>query len=579
MSLMVQHHSDTTTRLDDMITREEWDSAVAYMNEEKGQVDLRREDGTIVFEKAARAGAPLRFFKQGLRQIGEHKSKAIRAATGWIEEGTEQWLFLLDHESSGKVEAEIEAATIEFEKALDEWTYSTPTALENAMFELDQWGFTDSEMLDITLGDKEDIPFFLRTCLLGVARPAALLEGDEHTLKEATTFITKFMLDFDGFTPGSDKAIKQLKEYLGEMNPTLSPLKDSHKLIRVDFFRRLYEEELNLANFNDFFDGEDAVLPTCLTIIRSYLAKIPGCGVMKDVTDIAEVCLDKEFENESAIATIEYICGDLKKYFEGLGEDRAFDDALIGGFKGICAALVDIVEWFATQETLEEKGDEVDLQRRNLFATLQALHAEFNALLRTELQNDREKRDEVFGDIALMGEEQQQGVVRNRVLSGVGGESSKFWAMESYKRSIIHQSGEDCNRSDREIQRLKLAINASALPLAHKMKDYELTGTSPDMTDNEYVLLTKAEGAYRDLIKVEEIRKTQSMAMAVRAETYTDMTTALVKEVEIFLKLHRVLEKEETQLHHFFRNEEKLGLIREKRDKIIVKLEKRIVKK
>ena len=72
---MVQHHSDTTTRLDDMITREEWDSAVAYMNEEKGQVDLRREDGTIVFEKAARAGAPLRFFKQGLRQIGEHKSK------------------------------------------------------------------------------------------------------------------------------------------------------------------------------------------------------------------------------------------------------------------------------------------------------------------------------------------------------------------------------------------------------------------------------------------------------------------------------------------------------------------------
>ena len=186
---------------------------------------------------------------------------------------------------------------------MDEWTYSTPTALENAMFELDQWGFTDSEMLDITLGDKEDIPFFLRTCLLGVARPAALLEGDEHTLKEATTFITKFMLDFDGFTPGSDKAIKQLKEYLGEMNPTLSPLKDSHKLIRVDFFRRLYEEELNLANFNDFFDGEDAVLPACLTIIRSYLAKIPGCGVMKDVTDIAEVCLDKGEKREAGNIT------------------------------------------------------------------------------------------------------------------------------------------------------------------------------------------------------------------------------------------------------------------------------------
>lgn len=58
-----------------MITREEWDAAVAYMNEEKGRNDLRRENGTVVFEKAARAGAPLRFFKQGLRQIGEHKSK------------------------------------------------------------------------------------------------------------------------------------------------------------------------------------------------------------------------------------------------------------------------------------------------------------------------------------------------------------------------------------------------------------------------------------------------------------------------------------------------------------------------
>ncbi|GMH70377.1 hypothetical protein TL16_g05396 [Triparma laevis f. inornata] len=457
MSLMVQHHSDTTTRLDDMITREEWDSAVAYMNEEKGRNDLRRENGTVVFEKAARAGAPLRFFKQGLRQIGEHKSKAIRAATGWIEEGTEQWLFLLDHESSGKVEQKITTATLEFEKALDEWSHLSREKLESALFELDQWGFTDSELLNITLGDKEDIPFFLRTCLLG-----------------------------------------------------------------------------------EFFDEE---------------------------------------ANPIANTTILFISEDLKQYFADLAENRAFEDALVGGFKGVCTSLIDTVEWFATQTDLEGKEGEVEQQRHNLFAALQQLHAEFNALLRAELQNDRDKRDEVFGDIALMGEEQQHGVVRNRVLSGVGGESSKFWAMESYKRSIMHQSTEDCKRSDREIQRLKLAIDASKLPLKHKTTDYELKGEQYDMTDNESVLLTKAEGAYNDLIKVEEIRKNQSLSMAARAETYTDMNTQLVKEVELFLKLHKVLEKEESQLHHFFRNEEKLQAIREKRDKIIVKLERRIIKK
>lgn len=128
-------------------------------------------------------------------------------------------------------------------------------------------------------------------------------------------------------------------------------------------------------------------------------------------------------------------------------------------------------------------------------------------------------------------------------------------------------------------RRLKLAIDTSKLPLKHKTTDYELKGEQYDMTDNESVLLTKAEGAYNDLIKVEEIRKNQSLSMAARAETYTDMNTQLVKEVELFLKLHKVLEKEESQLHHFFRNEEKLQAIREKRDKIIVKLERRIIKK
>lgn len=51
--------------------------------------------------------------------------------------------------------------------------------------------------------------------------------------------------------------------------------------------------QLNLAGFNDFFEGEEDVLPACMTILRSYLTKIPGCGVLKDITDIAEVCLDK----------------------------------------------------------------------------------------------------------------------------------------------------------------------------------------------------------------------------------------------------------------------------------------------
>lgn len=157
--------------------------------------------------------------------------------------------------------------------------------------------------------------------------------------------------------------------------------------------------------------------------------------------------------NPIANTTILFISEDLKQYFADLAENRAFEDALIGGFKGVCASLIDTVEWFATQTDLEGKEGEVEQQRHNLFAALQQLHAEFNALLRAELQNDRDKRDEVFEDIALMGEEQQQGVVRNRVLSGVGGESSKFWAMESYKRSIMHQSTEDCKRSDREIQR------------------------------------------------------------------------------------------------------------------------------
>ena len=99
-----------------------------------------------------------------------------------------QWLFLLDHESSGKVEASINTAIINFEKCLDEWSINSPTAVENALFELDQWGFTDGDLLHITLGDKEDIPFFLRTCLLGIIRPGSLEEGDENVIREVRFF-------------------------------------------------------------------------------------------------------------------------------------------------------------------------------------------------------------------------------------------------------------------------------------------------------------------------------------------------------------------------------------------------------
>lgn len=159
---------------------------------------------------------------------------------------------------------------------------------------LEDWGFTDAELLNITLGDKEDIPYFLRTVIFDILRPYTLETGNNSASEEAKKFLIKFMLDFDEYTPGSKQAIEQLNKYIGHLDPNEPPLAATVKEIRVDFFRRQYDNDLKKAEFDSYFDGDKDVLPDSFAVFRDYLPKIPGCIIIKDIAEIAGYLFDKE---------------------------------------------------------------------------------------------------------------------------------------------------------------------------------------------------------------------------------------------------------------------------------------------
>lgn len=64
------------------------------------------------------------------------------------------------------------------------------------------------------------------------------------------------------------------------------------------------------------------------------------------------------------------------------------------------------------------------------------------------------------------------------------------------------------------------------------------------------------------------------MKIRAQANTETELSDKLVKDVGVFVKLGRALEKEENMLHNFQRDEEKLTALQVKRDKLLGKLEK-----
>ena len=157
----------------------------------------------------------------------------IESALINIEEGTEQWLFLTRHKTSADVKSSISVATKEFEVELDKWVdegLDTPDATEvvgpifTAIYALEDWGLTDAELLSITLGDKDDIPYFLRTVIFGILKPNVLQKEDNDMSEDALKFVIKFMLDFDEYTPGSKQAIEQLSKLIGHLDPNEAPL-------------------------------------------------------------------------------------------------------------------------------------------------------------------------------------------------------------------------------------------------------------------------------------------------------------------------------------------------------------------
>ena len=68
------------------------------------------------------------------------------------------------------------------------------------------------------------------------------------------------------------------------------------------------------------------------------------------------------------------------------------------------------------------------------------------------------------------------------------------------------------------------------------------------------------------------------MKIRAQSSTETELSNKLVKEVGIFLKLGRTLEKEESMLHNFQRDEEKLSALRVKRNKLLEKMEKMVAR-
>jgi hypothetical protein len=132
------------------------------------------------------------------------------------------------------------------------------------------------------------------------------------------------MLDFEGFTPGSEQGVAQLRQMnLALVHPNVLGLLP--KVIRVDFFRRLYEKRMEELKFSDYFDtGDTSILGPVLSACKVYLLRVPGITVMKDMCEVASYLLEVGDWEEGGVGevTLREIGSDMKSVFSVLEKNK-----------------------------------------------------------------------------------------------------------------------------------------------------------------------------------------------------------------------------------------------------------------